>query len=483
MKYVVLTLFFLPLICAAQSIHQEQLEYYNNLGITADEYEEINQPRPMAQPRVANCTLAKTVFGWHPYWMNGVEDNYRWNLISDLCYFSYEVNPATGNASGTHSFMTADVVDTALARGVKVHLCVTLFSSHATFFGSTAARNTLINNLVTMVQNRGAHGVNIDFEGVPASQSANLTSFMIALCNAMHTANPNYKVSLCAYAVDWNNVFNEQALAPYVDFITIMGYDYYWTGSSEAGPVDPLYGFSASYDRSLSRTVSYYVQQGMPASKIVLGIPYYGREWETTSSSIPSATTGNNISSRTYSYVKDNNSGFYGSSQNNIRSTSKAYVFQNAGTWRQCWISEGYEMRRRYDLVNQRGLKGIGIWALGYDDGYTELWEAIEDKLSNCAVVSCTDTIYDGGGPVVDYYDRENYSFTIAPGGATQVTLDFRSFASEANYDTLWLYDGPSVSSPLIGYYHGANSPGFITSTGSSLTLRFKSDGATREDG
>lgn len=484
-RFILLAALLHGLLYAQQpvSVHQEQWQYYHDLGITADQYQQLNQPRPVALERNANCTLQKTVFGWHPYWSNGLEANYQWNLISDLCYFSYEVDPNTGNASSTHSFMTADVVDTALARGVKVHLCVTLFGSHATFFANATARNTLINNLVTLVQNRGAHGVNIDFEGVPSSQSANLTAFMIDLCNAMHAANPNYKVSICTYAVDWSNVFDEVTLAQYVDFITIMGYDYYWTGSSQAGPVDPLYGFSSGYDYSLSRTVSYYVKQGMPASKIVLGLPYYGREWETTTNAIPGSTTGNNVSSRTYAYVKDNTSGFYTGGQFNQRSCSRAYIFQNAGTWRQCWISEGYEMKRRYDLVNQRGLKGIGIWALGYDDGYTELWDAIESKLTDCAVVPCSDTLYDGGGPLVNYYDNENYAFTVAPDGAAQVTLDFQSFATEVNYDTLWLYDGPSVTSPLIGYYHGTTSPGFITSTGNALTLRFKSDGSTRAAG
>lgn len=485
-KYLLILLIFNSTVVLCQhpvSIMQEELEYYNGLGIDAEAYDTINIPREINRERSGNCTLNKTVFGWHPYWMNGVEDNYQWNLISDLCYFSYEVDPNTGNALSTHGFSTNDAVDTALARGVKVHLCVTLFSSHATFFGNATARTNLINNLVNLIQTRGAHGINIDFEGVPSSQRANLTAFMIDLSNALNAANPNYELSICTYAVDWNDVFDEVALAPYIDYITIMGYDYYWSGSTQAGPGDPLYGFTSGYDRSLSRTITYYVDEGMPENKIVLGLPYYGREWETVSNSVPSNTTGGFVSSRTYAYVKDNASGNYTGGIYNQRSVSRLYAFQVSGNWRQCWITEGYEMRKRHDFVNQRNLKGIAIWALGYDDGYSDLWDAIEEKFTDCAIIPCTDTLYDGGGPLVDYYNDENYSYTIAPDNATQVTLDFQSFSTEVNFDTLWIYDGNSINAPLIGYYHGNASPGFITSTGDALTLRFKSDISTRAAG
>lgn len=485
MRYLLLLITFSVFYGNAQiSIMQEELLKYNSLGLDETYYQTNNLPAPMANSR-SNCTLNKMIFGWHPYWQNGLEANYQWNLLSDLCFFGYEVDASTGNAVSTHGWSTNNAVTTALAQGKKVHLCVTLFSNHATFFGSSSAQTTLINNLINLIQTRGAHGINIDFEGVPSSQSANMTNFMINLSNALHAANPNYQLSICLYAVDWSNVFDEPVLSQYVDFFTIMGYDYYWSGSSQAGPNDPLYGFTDGYDRSLSRTITYYINAGIPANKLVLGLPYYGREWETVSNAIPSNTTGNNVFSRTFRVVKNNTSGFYTSTnaQYNQRSQTTAYIFQNSGTWRQCWITEGYGMRRRFDLVNQRGLKGIGIWALGYDDGYTDFWDAIEAKFTDCSTVPCTDTIYDGGGPLVNYYDNENYTFTISPTGAVQTTLNFQSFATEANYDTLWLYDGPSTSSPLIGAYHGNNSPGFITSSGPSITLRFKSDGSTRAAG
>src|SRR5665811_122883 len=36
--------------------------------------------------------------------------------------------------------------------------------------------------------------------------------------------------------------------------------------------------------------------------------------------------------------------------------------------------------RQRYDMVNAAGIRGVGIWALGYDGTRTELNQALADK-------------------------------------------------------------------------------------------------------
>jgi hypothetical protein len=108
------------------SIHREQSEYYKKYP-----WPEVmvNVERNTASD---TCSLDKMVFGYHPYWMGYSYLNYHWNLLSDLCFFSYEVDASTGNPVTTHNWLTAPVVDSALAHDVRVHLCVTLFSGHAT---------------------------------------------------------------------------------------------------------------------------------------------------------------------------------------------------------------------------------------------------------------------------------------------------------------------------------------------------------------
>jgi spore germination protein YaaH len=410
-----------------KSVHQEQAEKYASYNLTTNEqWDSLRSSEGMITNRSVlrdsrACNLNKRVYGWHPYWSAGLEANYDWDGLTDLCYFAYDVNFANGNASSTHNWSTASVVTTAQSNGVNVTLCATLFSDHTTFFGSATSQQTLITNLINLVQARNAKGVNIDFEGMGASHKTPFTNFMINLCNQMHAAVPGSEVSICLYAVDWSNVFDMAALNPYVDLFIIMGYDYYWSGSSTAGPESPLYNFQTTYNYTLAKTLTFYLKQGTTPSKLLLGLPWYGREWATTASTIPSATTGGGTSSVTYATLRNNVSGNYSSRQWDPISYSSWYPSVRGGVNWQAFVDDAYSMGKRFDLVNQRGIGGIGIWALGYDDGYNDFWDLIRDKFTDCATVPCTDTIYDMGGPSRNYYDNENYTYTIAPTGASGV--------------------------------------------------------------
>lgn len=434
----------------------------------------------------ATCTLNnKRVFGWHPYWNGSTYTNYQWNLLSDFCYFDYTITPSTGaNSNGSFAWSSSAAVTAAISNGSNAHFCATLFSSHSTFLGSTTAMNTFISNTISLLNSRGGKGVNIDFEGMAASDKAGFTAFIQNLSTQLKAANPNYEVSIALYSVDWGGVFDIANLKNYVDLFIIMGYDYYYGGSSSAGPEAPLYNFQTSYNYTLTKSITYYLKQGVPNNKLLLGLPYYGREWSTASNAIPSATTGSYTGTRTFATVKGS-PGTYSAANYQWEpiSFNSLYDYYNGTEWRQCWIDEARSMRYKFDVVNQRGIGGIGIWALGYDDGYSDFWDAIKDKFSTCAVVPCTDTIYDMGGPSRNYYDGETYTYTIAPNGASKVNLNFSSFASELNFDSLWLYDGSSTAAPLIGRYTGTTSPGNVTSTGPTITMRWKSDNATNTTG
>lgn len=491
----ILTSIFLSALffsAAAQSVSviQEQAQYYSQFTPRSDaawDSVRISEGAPAVSavsrsPQL--CTLNKRVFGWHPYWVGTVYNNYQWNLLSDLCYFDYAVSPTTGNnTNGSFAWSTSAAVTAALNNGVDVHICATLFGGHSTFWASSTAQQTFITNIISLLQARGGKGVNIDFEGMGSSDRIPFTNFMINLSNQLHTAIPGSELSMALYAVDWSNTFDIAALTPYVDLFVIMGYDYYWSGSTTAGPGDPLYNFQTTYNYTLHRSMTFYLNQGMPESKLLLGLPYYGREWETSSGTVPSATTGNYSATKTYAVVRNNASGYYSSQQWEPVSFSNYYTYQYLGNWRQCFINSAYALGQRFDAVNYRGIGGIGIWALGYDDGYSDYWNEIETHFTDCATVPCSDTLYDTGGPSRSYYNNEDFTYTIAPAGAFSVQLSFSAFVTEANYDTLWIYDGPNTASPLIGFYHGSNAPGTVTSTGPTMTLRFKSDVSTVNSG
>jgi len=446
--------------------------------------DQIAIPAPMAPVKSSTSyQLQKVVFGWHPYWNNGLEVNYQWDLISDLCYFSYEFVDSTGQPKNTHNWSTASVVTTALNMGKRVSLCVTLFSNHGKFLTSPTARLNLINNVISALQSRGAHGINIDFEGVSSSYKTQLTSFIKQIADSLHHRIPNSILSIALPSVDWSNVWDVAAMVNYVDYFIIMGYDYYYSGSSTAGPTDPLYTFG-SFDYNYSKSITSYLNKGVPANKLLMGVPYYGYEWQTTSLTAPSSTIGSG-STKLYKTVRANSSGNYSTANQrwDVNSMSNYWAYSSGGYYYQCWVDNVKSMGKRFDFINMRGIGGIGIWALGYDDGYTDLWDLISQKFTTCLTIPCSDTLYDLGGPGHNYYDNETFVFTLHPTNAYNLSITFQQFELESGYDSLWLYDGPSTASPLIGGYSGTNSPGTVTTTQPFLTLKFRSDGATNKLG
>jgi len=474
-----------PIFAQHKSIHQEQSETYATAGHSAEDYYSINSPSPKTRVLRNNCTPNKIIYGWHPYWSNGLQSNYDWDLLTHFSYFSYEVNYVNGNANNTYNFATTQSVTDALNNGLKVTLCVTLFSDHATFLNNNTSKQTLITNLINLISARGAHGVNIDFEGLPASQSLNFRNFMNDLANQMHSAIPGSEVSTVLYAVDWNNVLDVANMTA-VDHFIIMGYDYYWTGSTTAGPNDPLFQFGTSYNYTLSKSITYYLNKGIPPAKLILGLPYYGREWPVSSHTLPATTTGSGLS-RTYRSVRDNVPGIFSAANRRYEPASKSTYYNfNSGGLRQCFITEADDMRDRMDLINKRGIGGMGIWALGYDDGYNDFWDAISDNFTDCSTIPCSDTLTDiGGGRFKNYYDNENYTYTIAPPNAGSVTLTFSSFSLENNYDFLYVYNGPGTTSPQFpgSPFTGTTLPPALTGTTAAITLRFTSDNSTTSAG
>jgi hypothetical protein len=459
------------------SIHKEQSDYYQATGLQSTPYfDSINGFEILKRQKINSQSLVKRVFGYFPYWAGSNYLNYQWNLLSDLCYFSYEVDPATGDPVTIHDWNTSPAIDSALANGLKVHLCVTLFSGHAAFFNSPTAQQTLIGNVITLIQERGAHGVNMDVEALPSSLSNAFTEFIISLTDQVHTTIPGCEVSIASPAVNWSGTFNLPVLKQHLDFFMVMGYDYYWNGSSQAGPVSPLYTMAGNYDYNFSKTISYYQSQGVDSDKILMGVPYYARQWQTEGQFAPSNATGTGTA-YTYRYVKLNASGNYSSENRNFEpnSLSNYYSF-NSGGWNQCFLNEVYDLGKKYDIVNRRNLGGIGIWALGYDDGYTELWDLIADKFFSEAVISESDTIYDSGGPTFNYYNDEIYLYTISAPGQKTIQLTFEFLDLEPEYDSLWIFDGQDTSGLLIGGYTGNDDPGSINSSSNYLSLKFSSD-------
>ncbi len=95
-----------------------------------------------------------------------------------------------------------------------------------------------------------------------------------------------------------------------------------------------------------------------------------------------------------------------------------------------------------------------------------------------------TNTVfYDSGGSASNYSNSEVLikTFTVPAGNC--LSLNFTAFSTESCCDSLRIFDGPNTSSPLIGAYSGATSPGLVTASGTSITFRFRSDGSVTNPG
>lgn len=102
---------------------------------------------------------------------------------------------------------------------------------------------------------------------------------------------------------------------------------------------------------------------------------------------------------------------------------------------------------------------------------------------TNGTVNACSGNFYDSGNVGGTYLNGENSTFTICSNSGNCVRVSFSAFDLESGWDYLYIYNGPSTASPLIGTYTGLTSPGVVTSTTGCLTFRFTSDGSVTYSG
>ena len=105
--------------------------------------------------------------------------------------------------------------------------------------------------------------------------------------------------------------------------------------------------------------------------------------------------------------------------------------------------------------------------------------------MSSTPITTCSGTFYDPGG-TGNYANSLSVTQTFTPATpGAKLIFNFTSFLTEEGYDYLYVYNGPSTASPLIGVYDDFTGPGTVTATNATgqLTFRFTSDGSVTETG
>jgi len=426
------------------SIHQIQLEYYND-NYTAPPDQRTNEKIIPVQPR--NVTPTREVFGYHPYWMGTAWQNYNYNLLSTIAYFSAEAT-ATGDLNNLHGWPVTGLINIAHNNGVDVVLCVTLFSNSdlVTLLSNATYRQNLIDNLLTQVQAGNADGVNVDFESFPVSQKQNMVQFITDLTNTFHTEIPGSQVTLATPAVDWNDGWDYNALATVSDGLFIMGYDYYYSGSSSTGPNAPLTG--GGY--TVSWTVNDYLNKtNNQADKLIIGCPYFGFEWPAASSSAGASTTDTG-SAKFYAEM-EGNALSYGKLWHESSQTPW-YRYQNPN-WIQGWYDDSLSLSLKYDFAINNDLLGVGVWAMGYDGSNPELWDLLSAKFGANAPPTTPSRLIiknvGSGDVMIDFQGAQ----------AADIYIALRGYLDNNTLDTLGIY----TQRPIIIDNLTAGEPYFLS--------------------
>ena len=86
-----------------------------------------------------------------------------------------------------------------------------------------------------------------------------------------------------------------------------------------------------------------------------------------------------------------------------------------------------------------------------------------------------TGSFTDGSG-TANYQDNLDCYWLIEPTGANTISINFPTFDTEAGYDSVMVYDGPTTADPLLMTWWGNTLPPTITSTSGAMLVRFMSD-------
>lgn len=405
-------------------IHQAESEYYSRLFETMAQSEGVApgwpvtamagaaRGMPVALKSRKDGAPAFMVYGWHPYWAASTAYlNYDYDVLTHIAYFSYEVDTATGGYSTLRGWDTTPLISYAHQQGVKVMLTVTNFGSerNTKLLTDTVKQWTLINTLIGQLKARNGDGVNFDFEVVPAAMKANMVSFCKRAVKGIKSELPLAEISLATPAVNWSDGWDLGALAGVCDYLIMMGYNYYWSSSTTAGPVAPLAGENYNISRSIQED---YLDAGVPASKLLLGMPWYGYDWPVSSSARKAAATASG-SSKTYITTLPMVAS-YGKTFDT--ETSVPWMSYQSGTqWHQMWFEDSLSLLLKTNHAKKKSLAGVGIWALSYEAGRTELWNGIKAVIAG--------TVSSDGNPAVPGIGGGGEIVSIIPNPAKGETI------------------------------------------------------------
>jgi spore germination protein YaaH len=271
------------------------------------------------------------------------------------------------SSGGLNDKSNKDTVAWLKNQGYKVYPLVSnQFDTALTsqFLANPQAQSNFIQALVKRATELGVHGLNIDFENVSGKDRAAFTAFMKNLTDAAHQNGLIISIDLPRGSLKWNaqTAFDHEKLAGIVDYIVIMAYDQYYSGSKEPGSVAGL--------DWVEEGVEEFLTYGIPRDKLIMGIPLYVREWKLDS--------GGNLVSNRALMMKDLTAWI--SSKKATLTWDERFKqyraeYSEDGYNYVFWLENEDSVKARIDIAKKYDLAGVAMWRLGYDSA--DLWKSI----------------------------------------------------------------------------------------------------------
>ncbi|HZW38049.1 MAG TPA: glycosyl hydrolase family 18 protein [Ignavibacteriaceae bacterium] len=355
-----------------QSIHY--MDYINNPVVDEpNEQSTIFKVAPLNLKKVKNTSA---VFGYLPDWEYVNSRRYlRYDLLTHIACFDFAIS-STGSITNPSYWPWTGIIDTAHQNGVKIILTAVCFDTAAirNLLTNSTVKQTFFNNLKSKIIQYSLDGVNIDFESMGKwLRGSIMNTFMLDLTNFMHIQVPGSEVSFAGPAVNWGG-WDLLGLSNSCDYIFIMGYDFYGSWSTTTGPTAPFTGGTYNISNTINTQYATVIQNN--PQKLILGNAYFGTKFKSRTS-LPRSAVQSWVSS---TRVKDDivNVSNYGR-QWDLFTQTPWYRWQlNDTTWYQVWYDDDSSMSLKYNLAWSKNLKGIGMWALGYDGSRNEMWNLIQ---------------------------------------------------------------------------------------------------------
>ncbi|MDT7787662.1 MAG: chitinase [Pseudonocardiales bacterium] len=203
--------------------------------------------------------------GYMPSW-SGSAGSIQYSKLTHINY-AFVLPNGNGTLQGIpDTGKLQQIVSLGHQNGVKVSLAVGGWndgndSAFEQLAGNSGARTTFVNSLVNVVNQYSLDGIDIDWEYPdPGTSGNNYTALMQQLSTALHQRGKLLTAAVVSEGGTANGV--QPAVFNAVDWLNIMAYD----GGSP----------HANYDWSIN-SVNFWKGRGLPASKAVLGVPFYSR--------------------------------------------------------------------------------------------------------------------------------------------------------------------------------------------------------------